>query len=111
MTDAAAWPRTTATRLNAPKPAPRRLAGMASDRPARSAGTASAMTNAPIVSRTNAAHSGTKRYDAANTTCPSMMQYAGIAMRAPRMRVAYRSATRPPSSTPGMQPSMINAPT
>ena len=72
--EAAACPNTTDTRLKAPNPAPRRLAGMASDIPARRAGTASVKMNTPRTSRTKATGSGTLQYDRTNATSPTMMQ-------------------------------------
>ena len=60
-TEAIAWPNTTETRLNAPKPSPRRFAGMASDSPARSDGTARVMMNVPATSRRNVGTSGIRR--------------------------------------------------
>ena len=51
ISGAAAWPNTTDARLKAPNPAPRRLAGTASDSPARSAGTDMAMTKKPTSCR------------------------------------------------------------
>ena len=48
MNGAAAWPHTTATRLKAPNPAPRRWAGMASVSPARRPGIAIVMMNSPM---------------------------------------------------------------
>ena len=107
---AAAAPKTTEARLNAPNPAPRTWAGAASDRPARSAGTQAVAARNPASWTTKTRAKAIGMNDTMKSAALMTMHTAGITTRAPRNRCTHRSAMRPPMIVPGMPPRMASAP-
>src|SRR3954470_2510543 len=81
MIGAAAAPNRIDTRLNAPKPAPRKWAGTASAIPARNAGIAVVIEKMPKSWHTTDTPAGIGRYEMMRKVLPTKMQYAGIATR------------------------------